>query len=99
MPATRWMAWPTASSNPNGAACTALTSKFVLTDVSNPRYQRQRPVPRTTCLSDAQIATVAHLNSRFNLGFTLPGGISSYGVADPGRHDVHRARLRQQAGL
>jgi feruloyl esterase len=66
-------------SNPNGAACTALTSKFVLTDVSNPLRCAGGTDTGDTCLSDAQIATVAHLNSRFNLGFTLPGGISSYG--------------------
>lgn len=31
-----------------------------------------------TCLSDAQIATVKTVNSRFELGFTLQGGITSF---------------------
>jgi feruloyl esterase len=65
--------------NPNGAACTALTSKFAVADATNPLRCAGGVDTGDTCLSDAQVATVAHLNSRFDLGFTLPGGISSYG--------------------
>ncbi|MGT2506094.1 tannase/feruloyl esterase family alpha/beta hydrolase [Cupriavidus basilensis] len=65
--------------NPNGAACTALTSKLAVADATNPLRCAGGTDAGDTCLSDAQIATVAHLNSRFSLGFPIAAGISSYG--------------------
>lgn len=62
-----------------GAACTVLTSKFLLKTAENPLRCADGADRGNTCLSDAQIDTVNRLNSRFSLGFAITGGISSYG--------------------
>ncbi len=65
-------------SNPQGAACTAQTSKFLLKAAENPLRCADGLDQGDKCLSDAQIDAVKALNSRFDLGITIKGGLTSY---------------------
>ena len=65
-------------SNPGDPACTAKTSHYLKKDDSNPLRCPGGTDQGDACLSDAQIDTVNTLNSRFNLGFTIAGGLSGY---------------------